>query len=147
TVIPQAVLLLGNAFAGDDPGSYFHDNWRDVFPILASSLALSLFIGGVALLIAAQTPRRAFATGGILAYFAIGTTVGSVLVEAGGGPVKKLGTLVSGFHTMRGVTYWLFDRSVGSPNQEGGGIITELAKSGLDLAWYAVAAGAIVAVS
>lgn len=147
TVVPQAVLMVGNAFALEDSWGYVQDNWTDVFPIVASGLLLSVFFAAVGLAIASQTARRAYGTGGILAFFAVGTFAGAVFVEAGDGPLRTYGLLASGFHIVRGFTLWIFDVTPTlGPNGESGGPAGDLALSGLALGWYAVAAAAISAV-
>ena len=69
TLLPQAVMFLGNALVGDSFGGYFRDEWKDIGPIVASGLLISTFLAAIAMYIAALTPRRAFATVGILAPF------------------------------------------------------------------------------
>lgn len=144
TLVPQAVLMVGNAFSKDDTLGYFQDNWKETFPIVASGLLLAAFFASIGLAIACQTARRAYATGGILAYFAVGTFVGAVLVEAGDGPLRKYGLLASGFHIVRGFTLWVFDVTPTlNPMGESDGPAGDLALAGLNLGWYAAVAAAI----
>lgn len=144
TLVPQAVMMLGNAFAGDSTAGYLRDNWRDTFPIVASGLLLSVFFAAVGLLVASQTPRRAYATGGILAYFAVGLTVGSVLAQAAGSVFQEFGLLVSGFHIVQGFTAWIFGSGLGVPGAKSGAE-DDLARAGLAPGWYAAAALAMAA--
>ena len=148
TLIPQTVLFIGNALAGNDIPKYIEDNWQDIAPVFGAGLLISLFMAGISLAIAAQTPRRAYATGAILAYWAITTTVGGIVVNISNGALQKYSALISGFHTMRGLTFWMFDFTPtlddeGNSNNPGG----DLVLAGLDFYWYAVLAVAIVALT
>jgi ABC-2 type transport system permease protein len=145
TLTPQVVLFLGRAFAGNDFWGYVQDNWQDIPPIIGSGLLLSLFMASLAIAIASYTKRRAFATGGILAYFAIATTVSSILVQTASGTLQKFVLLLSGFHIIRGFTLWMFDvtptlDAQGNSNGPGG----DLVLAGLDLYWYAVFAVVVI---
>jgi ABC-2 type transport system permease protein len=141
TLIPQALLFFGNALAGNDIPGYLSDNWKDVGPIIGAGALISLFMAGISLAIAAQTPRRAYATGAILAYWAISTTVGGILVSISDGGIQKYVLLMSGFHTMRGLTFWMFDFDPGLDSAGAGGVLVD---AGLDFYWYAVVAAAVV---
>ena len=141
TLIPQALLFFGNALAGNDIPGYLGDNWTDIGPILSAGALISLLMSGISLAIAAQTPRRAYATGAILAYWAISTTVGAILVHiSDGGVIQQYVLLLSGFHTMRGLTFWMFDFD---PGFGAGGPGGDLVLANLDFYWYAIAASAI----
>ena len=144
TLIPQAVLFLGNALAGNDIPGYLSDNGKNIAPILGAGVLISLFMAGISLAIAAQTPRRAYATGAILAYWAITTAVGGILVHISEGVIQKYVLLISGFHTMRGLTFWMFDFDPGPASGGPGG---DLVLASLDFFWYAVVASAVVALT
>jgi len=146
TLAPQLVLFTGNALAGNDIWGYVRGHWGDVPPIVAAGATLSLFMASIALAIASRTPRRAYATGGILAYFAISTTVGALLVNISSGELRRWTLLVSGFHIMRGLTLWIFGVTPrlnrdGTSDGPGG----DLALADLPLALYFVAAAVIIA--
>ena len=148
TLVPQTVLFVGNALAGNDIPKYVGDNWQDIAPIFGAGLLISLFMAGISLAIASQTPRRAYATGAILAYWAITTTVGAIVVHISTGTLQKYSALISGFHTMRGLTFWMFDFTPElDPGGNSGGPGGDLVLAGLDFYWYAVLAVAIVALT
>lgn len=107
TLGPQVVLFIGNAFAGDDPVGFVRDNWDDIPSIIASALFVSGTMAAIALAIAAQTPRRAYATGGIIATFVITGAVGAIVADTAG----RYGIFLSLFDIIRGATLWLFDAS------------------------------------
>lgn len=81
---PQAVLLLGIVFASIDLGAGLGQALPLVLPILASTVVAAAFFSGIGLVIAAFTPRRAFASGAIVATFLVLSGVVSVIVLRGG---------------------------------------------------------------
>jgi len=81
---PQAVLLLGIVFASIDLGAGLGEALPLVPPILLSTVVAAAFFSGIGLVIAAFTPRRAFASGAIVAAFLVLSGVVSVLVFRGG---------------------------------------------------------------
>ncbi|MBI2767179.1 MAG: hypothetical protein HYX53_14885 [Chloroflexi bacterium] len=146
TLVPQALLFLGRAFAWNDFWGYTQDNWQDIPAIVGSGLLLSLTMSSLAIALACYTKRRAFATGGIIAYFVISTGVSAIVANTASGIVRKLSLLPSGFHLLRGFTLWMFDvtptlDAQGNSNGPAGDLVV----AGLDFYWYAVAAGVAIA--
>jgi len=108
TVIPQVIMFVGNGLAADDFGDYLQDKWRDLPSILGSAILLSGFIAAIGLVIAAQTPRRAYSTVAILAAFVLTAPVGGILFEAADQDVGRFALLISPFHVVQGFTFWFF---------------------------------------
>lgn len=109
TVIPQAIMFLGNGLAANDFGDYLKDNWTDLPSILGSAALLSGLIAGIGLVIAAQMPRRAYSTVGILAAFLLTSIIAASVFETADQNVGRLVLLLSPFHVVRGFTLWFFD--------------------------------------
>ena len=109
TVIPQVIMFVGNGLAADNFGDYLQDKWRDLPSILGSAILLSGFIAGIGLVIAAQTPRRAYSTVAILAAFVLPSVVGASLFEAVDQDVGRFVLLISPGHVVEGFTFWFFD--------------------------------------
>jgi ABC-2 type transport system permease protein len=82
-LLPQAVLLLGIVFASIDLGAGLGEALPLVPPILLSTIVAAAFFSGIGLVIAAFTPRRAFAAGAIVAVFLVLSGVVSLLVAHG----------------------------------------------------------------
>jgi len=108
TVIPQVIMFVGNGLAVDDFGDYLQDKWRDLPSILGSAILLSGFIAAIGLVIAAQTPRRAYSTVAILAAFVLTWAVGAGLFEAADQDVGRFVLLISPLHVVQGFTFWFF---------------------------------------
>ena len=131
-IIPQILLLLGAAVAGDDTLGYLRDHADDLAPILAGALTVGLLMGGISLTIASQTSRRALATGAVLGYFVIFTAIGSVLVETLTGDVRQYTLLLSPLDLLHGAVLWLF----GATPEPG----SDLDEAGLAGGYYFLAA-------
>jgi len=108
TVIPQVIMFVGNGLAANDFGDYLQDKWRDLPSILGSAVLLSCLIAAIGLVIAAQTPRRAYSTVAILAAFVLTSVVGASLFEAADQDVGRFALLISPLHVVQGFTFWFF---------------------------------------
>ena len=138
TLLPQAVMFLGNALVGDSFGGYFRDEWKDIGPIVASGLLISTFLAAIAMYIAALTPRRAFATVGILAPFLLLPIISGSLVFNLETMVGRLGIFLSPFGVMNGFTHWLFGAS--------DGVGDDLMRADFAGGWYFIFALAVTAI-
>lgn len=131
-LVPQALLLTGNAVATETVLDYLYDNLDQVPPILASGLLVAAMMGSISLAIACQTPRRYWATGAVITYFVVATTLGAVLVETLSDPDAGYALLLSPFGVLEGSVYWLFGAEPGFDS--------DLAKADLQGGYYALAA-------
>ncbi len=115
TLLPQAILFLGNAFVVDDFGGYFRDEWRLIGPIAASGLLVSAFIAAIAMTIATLVSRHVFAIVGTIAFFVLLAGVGTALVNEVDAGIGRLGIFIEPFSLMNGFTHWLFGADPGGP--------------------------------
>ena len=147
-LVPQVAIFVGNAMAGSDPTDYLRDNWRDVFPIVASGAMLSLFWSSIALAIGSQTDRWPLASGGIVAYFAVTWVVGGLLANnAPDGPFQY-SLLFSAFHVVRAFTLWTFDVTPRPGlTDEDNTLATDLAEVDVSLYVYAIVAIVTIALA
>jgi ABC-2 type transport system permease protein len=135
TVVPQALLFVGNALAASDFFQYVQDEWRQAPAAIASGLLLSVMVAAIGLAIASQTPRRAYSTVAILAVFVLGSVIGATLLNVSGHDIGRFSLLLSPFHVVTGFTLWFF----GVPPEAR----SQMAKADLPGALYAIAAVAI----
>jgi ABC-2 type transport system permease protein len=141
-IIPQVILLTGNAVATENIVDYLGDNLDTIPPIVATALLIGLMMSSISLAIASQTPRRAWATGAVIAYFIIATALGSILFESISGGESSDGgytLLLSPIAVLEGSVRWIF----GGEPEIGG----EIARADLNGALYVIAALAYSAVS
>jgi ABC-2 type transport system permease protein len=107
--VPQVLLMIGNAVATDDVTGYLSDHGQDILPIFASSVAISLVMGSMAMAIAAQSSRRAISTIAVLGYFTISLTISSLLVELIETSARGYAMFVSPMNALDGFIYWVFN--------------------------------------
>jgi ABC-2 type transport system permease protein len=139
TVVPQVMMFIGNGLAADDFGDRLQDKWTDLPSILGSAIELSSLDSGIALLIAAQTPRRAYSTVGILAAFLLTSAVAAGVFEATDPDAGRFVLLLSPLHLVQGLTRWFFDAPLESGSQ--------LVQADMPTVMYALAAAVIVCVT
>ncbi|MGE5596841.1 MAG: ABC transporter permease, partial [Hyphomicrobiales bacterium] len=139
TLVPQTIMFIGNAFAGNDATEYLKDNLDQVFPIVASAVFTSVFMGAIGLAITAQTPRRAYSTGAILAVFVVSAAIASILLNTIEGTTGRY-LYLAGLDSMdRGLTFWLFNAT---PDAD-----SDLGKADLPGIVYLIAVLAVTAVA
>jgi ABC-2 type transport system permease protein len=107
TLAPQALLLLGNGLATNDLGKYVSDNWEDLPRTVGSGAAIAVAMGAVAMAIASQTSRRAYATIAVVAWFLVTWPIAAILVLEVGG-AGRAAALLSPFDFVYGATMWVF---------------------------------------
>jgi ABC-2 type transport system permease protein len=137
TVIPQVMMFVGNGMA-DDFGDYLRDEWKDLPSIVGSAIMLSGLFAAIALVISAQTPRRAYSTVGILAAFILTSVVGASIFEAADQDVGRFVLLLSPGHVVQGLTFWFFG-AAHEPEEQ-------LAKADLPGVMYAIDAALMTVV-
>lgn len=147
TLVPQALLFIGNAMARSDPTDYLRDNWQDVLPIIGSGAMLSLFFSGIGIAVGSQTDRWPLSSGGIVAYFAVSFGLASILVNNAGEGVFRYSLVFSGFHVVRAFTLFAFDVTPKLAGQDEGSLGSDLALADVPLVIYALVAAATIAIS
>lgn len=132
TLLPQVLLFAGNALSTQDVFDYLRDEWTLIGPIVASALLGSALIASIGTFIAAQTPRRAFATVGIVVAFILPVVIAGILVSELDAATADYAVFLSPMDLIGGATPWMFGEAVDPEAAPG--------MAGFDLWWYAVAA-------
>jgi hypothetical protein len=83
-------------------------------PVLAQGLLSSALLGGLAMAVSAFTPRRAYATAGIIALFTIPNIVAGVIAGLGASLIGTWLVLLSPTSVLDGTNAFLFHRSLSS---------------------------------
>ena len=108
TLLPQAVLFVGNMLATKDITQFLQDNWRQIPRIIISGLLIASLMASLSLAIACQTSRRSYATVAVIAVFLVTTPLANIFVREAGG-IGHFAILLSPFDLLAGTTGWLFD--------------------------------------
>jgi len=117
-VLPQCVIFVGKVLGGSDVAAAFGDNLSKVPAILLSSGAAAVALASIGLAIASFTPRRAYATAAIFAFFYITIAVAAIGHEAAGGDLGRYILLIAPTNALEGLTAWLFGTQPGAPLDE-----------------------------
>ncbi|MBA2700309.1 MAG: hypothetical protein H0U58_01240 [Chloroflexi bacterium] len=107
-LLPQLVLTIGGILAAADPAAGLADEAADIPRALAVSLIAAGLLGGIAAVIAAWTPRRAYATAGIIAVFIIPPIVVGIVAARALGDVARWLVLVSPGDVLDGANAAIF---------------------------------------
>ncbi len=83
TVVPTTILFFGLSLGSADLVQGFKDQLGYVPEIIGAALIYSLLYAAVGMAISAFTPRRAYATGAIVAVFLVGTALPALVRRAG----------------------------------------------------------------
>jgi ABC-2 type transport system permease protein len=103
SIVPQVILSLGAVLAASDPLTGLQKDIPDVPRYLVVALIVSALLGGVSTVVAAWTPRRAYATAGIIAVFIIPPIVVALLAELAVGDAARVLVLASPSDILDGV--------------------------------------------
>ena len=113
-MLPQVILFLGRVLLLPDIVAAFRADVTSVPPILAQSLLTALLYGGLAMVISAYTPRRAYAVAGIIALFVIPDVIATVVTGLGSSTIGTWLTLISPNSILAGTNAALFGRELGT---------------------------------
>ena len=94
-LVPQLVLFLGRVLLSADVVAGFQRDLPSIPPILAQSVLVALLAGGLAMVVSAYTPRRAYAVAGIIALFIIPGIIAGVVTGLGSSTIGDWLTLIS----------------------------------------------------
>lgn len=116
SLLPQAGIFLGKVLGAEDVLAALEDNLAALPAIILGSVIAAAVMGGLALAVAAFTPRRAYATAGIFALFYVSLAVASVVAEVARRSRDSIwadiAPLLAPTATLDGLTAWLFDTRV-----------------------------------
>jgi ABC-2 type transport system permease protein len=142
-IVPYAVLFIGRVLVAPDPIEGLSDELPSLAPLLAQSLLTSGLLGAIAMAISAFTPRRAYATVGIIAAFLIPSIVVALVSRTLSGSVEDWIVVLSPVDVLDGSNASLFDvrpdsQAVAAAN------LDAIAYYGAALAGIAVAGGVTI---
>jgi ABC-2 type transport system permease protein len=108
-LVPDAVLFIGRVLVAPDPIEGLSNELPSLAPLLAQSLLTSGLLGAIAMAISAFTPRRAYATVGIIAAFLIPSIVVALVTGTLSGSVEDWIVILSPVDVLDGSNAALFE--------------------------------------
>jgi ABC-2 type transport system permease protein len=112
-MFPMVILFLGRVLLSTDIADAFADNLPNIPPVLAQALIIAALYGGLAMTISAYTPRRAYATAGIIALFVLPGLVTGIVIGIGTSSIGTWLVLISPNTIVDGTNALLFQRALG----------------------------------
>ena len=104
---PLLVILFATVLASADLPASIGDQVGNLPQVVGSPIIHAIPLAALGLAIASWTPRRAYATGAIIALFLVSAAVGGILAEAGRGRISQVATLINPFVLLDGTRDWL----------------------------------------
>jgi ABC-2 type transport system permease protein len=142
-IAPYAVLFIGRVLVAPDPIAGLSAELPSLPPILGQSVLVSGLLGSIAMAISAFTPRRAYATVGIIAAFLIPSIVVALATGTLRGSVEDWIVLLSPIDVLDGSNAALFDARADSEAVRAANL-DALAYYGATLAGIAIALGVTI---
>ncbi len=109
---PLLVIFGGSVLAASDVPKAFGDQLKNVPQIIGAPILYAIPLSGLGLAISAYTPRRAYASGAIIAVFIVTSVTGAILHDATRGTMSRLGPLINPFVSIDGTRDWLLGASL-----------------------------------
>ncbi len=109
---PLLVILFASILASTDVVAAFGDQLENLPQIIGSPLIHAVPLAALGLAIASFTPRRAYATGAIIAVYLVTGAVGGILSEAGRGRLSQVAPLLNPWVLLDGTRDWLVGNSI-----------------------------------
>lgn len=111
--LPMLVLFVGRILLAADVPAAFGDQVKNLPQVIGAPIVFALPLAALGMAIAAYTPRRAYATGAIIAVFIVTAAVGGILEESTTGTIARVAPLVNPFVDIDGTRDWLLGASIG----------------------------------
>jgi len=109
---PLLVIFSASILASTDVPAAVGDQLGNLPQIVGSPLVYAIPLAALGMAIASFTPRRAYATGAIIAVFLVSAAVGGILAEAGRGRLSLVAPLINPFVLLDGTRDWLLGASI-----------------------------------
>ena len=119
---PMLVLFIGRILLAADVVDAFGDELENLPQVIGAPIIYAIPLAALTLAIAAYTPRRAYATGAIIAVFIVSAAIGGIMAEAiPTGLLGDVSQLINPIVPIDGTRDWLVGASVAdSPVRETG---------------------------
>ena len=111
---PMVILFVGRVLLSPDIVGGIRSDLPEILPILIQALLTAGLLGTLAMLVSAFSPRRAYATVGIIALFVIPGVLAGVIGQLGSSAIADWLTLASPTSVLDGTNAILFNTSLGS---------------------------------
>ena len=112
-LVPMVILFLGRVLLSTDIGRAFGANLPNIPPVVAQGAVIAALYGGLSMAVSAYTPRRAYATAGIIALFVLPGLIAGIIIGIGSSSIGTWLVLASPNTILDGTNALFFNRSLG----------------------------------
>ena len=112
-LLPMTLLFLGRVLLPADIAAAFSANLPNLPPVLAQGIVIAALYGGLSMAVSAYSPRRAYATAGIMALLILPAVVTGILISIGSSAVGTGLVLLSPNTILDGTNALFFDHALG----------------------------------
>jgi hypothetical protein len=109
----MTLLFLGRVLLPADIAAAFSANLPNLPPVLAQGIVIAALYGGLSMAVSAYSPRRAYATAGIMALLILPAVVTGILISIGSSVVGTGLVLASPNTILDGTNALFFDHPLG----------------------------------
>jgi ABC-2 type transport system permease protein len=111
-LFPMVILLIGRVLLSTDIGTSLAEDLPILPAVLAQALVITGLFGSLSMAVSAFTPRRAYATAGIIALFVLPGLVASAVITQGSGPLGVALVLLSPGTVLDGTSALFFGNAL-----------------------------------
>jgi len=111
-LFPQLILFIGRVLLSTDIAAAVGEDLPKVPAILGQALIVAGLLGGLAMAVSAFTPRRAYATAGIIALFVVPGLVASIVIQLGSSAIGNWLVLLSSGTVLDGTNALFFGHAL-----------------------------------
>ena len=111
-LFPQAVLFFGRVLLSTDLAAAFGEDLPKVPAIVGQAVLTAGLLGGLSMAVSAYSPRRAYATAGIIALFILPGIVAGIVIQLGSSAIGNWLVLLSQGTVLSGTNSLLFGSSL-----------------------------------
>jgi ABC-2 type transport system permease protein len=112
-LIPMIILFVGRVLLSTDIAGSWGANIPRIPPVVAQAAVIAALYGGLSMAVSAYSPRRAYATAGIIALFVLPGIVAGIVIGIGSSTVGTWLVLLSPNTIIDGTNALLFGQSLG----------------------------------
>jgi len=112
-LIPMMILFIGRVLLSTDIGGSLGANLPRVPPVIAQAAVISALYGALSMAVSAYSPRRAYATAGIIALFVLPGLVAGIVIGIGSSTIGTWLVLLSPNTIIDGTDALFFGQSLG----------------------------------
>jgi ABC-2 type transport system permease protein len=111
-LLPQTILLIGRVLLATDVAAAFGRDLPKIPAVIGQAAITAGLLGGLAMAVSAFSPRRAYATAGIIALFVLPGIIAGIVIHLGSSLIGNALVLLSQGTVLDGTNAFLFGKEL-----------------------------------